>query len=216
MRGELGEYSSGLKAHVRLWVNTAAMTEYLPTALATFLASRPNIDVQLKERASIDIVKAVQAGSADVGIVSDAVDGGVLTRFPFAVDRLVLVVPRDSEWASRRRVALADVAGLDFVGLGADSPLQNLVCDQAARIGRRIAFRVRMRTFETLCQLVQQRVGVAIIPQTAAHRCRRTMAIKAIPLSDEWAARRLLLCIRDFDDLSPHARELVNHLRTIS
>src|SRR3546814_5156449 len=34
MRGELGDYARGLKGHVRLLCNTAALTEFLPEALA--------------------------------------------------------------------------------------------------------------------------------------------------------------------------------------
>lgn len=54
MRGELGEYAHGLKGHVRLLANTAAMAEHLPEALAAFLAENPNVDVDLDERPSAD------------------------------------------------------------------------------------------------------------------------------------------------------------------
>ena len=50
MRGELGEYAHGLKGHIRLLANTAAMAEHLPEVLAAFLAMNPNVDVDLDER----------------------------------------------------------------------------------------------------------------------------------------------------------------------
>src|SRR5690349_21183746 len=43
MRGELGEYARGLKLRVRLLANTAALSEFLPEALGTFLAEHPTI-----------------------------------------------------------------------------------------------------------------------------------------------------------------------------
>jgi len=46
MRGELGDYARGLKGHVRLMANTAAAAEFLPEALAAFLAAHPNVDVE--------------------------------------------------------------------------------------------------------------------------------------------------------------------------
>ena len=52
MRGELGEYARGLKGHVRLLANPAAMAEHLPEALAAFLAANPNVDVDLDEVAA--------------------------------------------------------------------------------------------------------------------------------------------------------------------
>src|SRR3546814_3555933 len=74
MRGELGDYARGLKGHVRLLCNTAALTEFLPEALAGYLAAYPNVDVDLEERLSYEIVQAVAEGLADIGIVADSAD----------------------------------------------------------------------------------------------------------------------------------------------
>jgi hypothetical protein len=41
----------------------------------------------------------------------------------------------------------------------------------------------------------------------------RTLAIKALPLADEWAVRELHICVRDLATLALHARRLVDHLR---
>ena len=212
MRGELGEYSRGLKGQIRLLANTAAMTEFLPEALAPFLARRPNIDIELKERLSTEIVKAVSSGLAEIGIVSDAVDHGALRLLPFAIDRLVLVVPSTNPLAARRQIAFQEVVGCDFVGLSAGSALQDHLGEHAIRAGRPLSFRVRMRTFEGVCRMVAHDVGIGIVPETAARRCRRSMAIRSIRLSDGWATRRLAICTRPSDDLPLHARELVAHL----
>jgi DNA-binding transcriptional LysR family regulator len=95
MRGDLGNHAHGLKRHIRLLSNTIASREFLPVALAGFLASHPSVDIDLEERPSHEIVQAVGAGFADVGIVVDLVDVGNLETFPFATDRLMLVAPRD-------------------------------------------------------------------------------------------------------------------------
>jgi DNA-binding transcriptional LysR family regulator len=216
MRGELGEFSKGLKSQLRLMANTAAMTEFLPEKLALFLTRRPNVDIDLKERLSTEIVKAVAGGSADIGVITDAVDHGNLELRPFAIDRLVLVVARSHPWADHRRMAFADVAGQEFVGLSAGSPLQDYLGDHAARAGHALAFRIRLRTFEGVCRMVAQGVGVGIVPETAARKYRRTMPIHSIHLTDGWATRHLAICARRFDDLLPQARELVEHLTTSS
>ena len=212
MRGELGDYTKGLKGQVRLQANTAAMTEFLPKALAPFLASHPHLDVDLKERLSTEIVKAVSGGFTDVGIISDAVDHGALQLRPFSIDRLVVVTPRESPLAALRRLAFQNVVDREFVGLTAGSPLQDYLGEHAIRAGRPLSFRVRMRNFDGICQMVAQNVGIGIVPETAAKRARRSMAIRAIRLTDRWATRRLCLCMRAFQDLSPHARKLVEHL----
>ncbi|AEK62971.1 transcriptional regulator, LysR family [Collimonas fungivorans Ter331] len=216
MRGELGEYSKGFKAHVRLWVNTVAMTEFLPKALAPFLAARPNIDVDLKERPSTDIVKAVSLGTADIGIISTTADHGSLQLFPFATDRLVLVAPRGDPLVKQKRIAFQHTAGRQFVGLSVGNPLQNYLDEHAMRAGNPLSFRVRVRTLEVICHMVASGVGLAIVPETAARRCRRSMAIHSVRLSDPWATRQLAICTRDAGALPQYARELLEHLSAAS
>jgi DNA-binding transcriptional LysR family regulator len=212
LRGELGDYTKGLKGQVRLQANTAAISEFLPKALAPYLASYPHIDIDLKERLSSEIVKAVSGGFADVGIISDAVDHGALQLRPFAIDRLVVVAPRDSPLGEFRRIAFQDVVTREFVGLSVGSPLQDYLGEHATRAGHPLSFRVRMRSFEGICEMVAQNVGIGIVPETAARRARRSMAIRSIRLTDRWATRHLSLCMRAFEGLSPHARRLVEHL----
>lgn len=213
MRSELGAYSAGLKAQVRLLANTAAVTEFLPQALAPYLARHPQLDIELKERASSEIVKAVAGGLAEVGIVSDAVDSGSLQLLPFAIDRLVLVVPHASPLAGVRRITFQAVVHQEFIGLSEGGALQDHLALHAARAGRPLSLRIRLRSFEGICHMVAQEVGIAIMPEAAAARCRRSMPIRTIGLSDPWATRRLSLCVRDLGTLSSSARGLVEHLR---
>ncbi|MGA7326797.1 MAG: LysR substrate-binding domain-containing protein, partial [Rhodomicrobium sp.] len=212
MHCDLGEYSKGFRRHIRLLANTAAMTEFLPGPLATYLASRPNVDIELTERPSLAIVKAVEGGFADIGIISDTADFGALHLFPFAIDRLVLVVPKESPLAARRRVAFREVASHPFVGLSAGSALQTYLAERAVGISHPLSYRIHLNTFEAVCRMVEHDVGLAIMPQSVAGRCGKRMAICMVGLSDTWAIRHHSLCVRKLDTLSPHARELAEHL----
>jgi len=212
MRSELGEYGAGLQGHVRMLCNTSAITEHLPDVLSSFLASHPRVSVDLEERPSADIVDAVRAGHCDIGIVSDAVDVEGLQHFVFRRDDLVLVVPRGHALSRRRRVALAEVVECEFVGLAEGNPLQELVALHARRLGRRLFFRVRVRSFEAVCRMVEKGVGVGIVPRAAADRCATSMKIGRIAISDAWAARHLLACVRREEDLPLNARRMLAHL----
>jgi hypothetical protein len=54
---------------------------------------------------------------------------------------------------------------------------------------------------------------VAVIPETAIPRDRRS-ALGAVHLTDAWAVRKLLICVRRLDELTEHAKRLVQHLRS--
>jgi DNA-binding transcriptional LysR family regulator len=214
MAGELGQHAKGLRGRVRVFSNTAATQEFLPPVLGTFLANHPHVDVALEERPSTEIVRGVAGGLADIGIVADAVDPAIeLETFPFAEDRLVLVTPARHLLAKRRRLAFQDALPYDFIGLPAGSALQEHLDGHAARAGRRLKLRVRVPGFDAICRVVESGIGVAVVSRTAALRCRRSSAIRIVPLTDAWALRHLRICVKSLRALPAHAQSLVEHLR---
>jgi molybdate transport repressor ModE-like protein len=221
MRADLAQFGSGLKRQVRLLCNTSAMTEFLPEALAGFLAGHPQLSIDLEERLSRDIVRAVTDGAADIGIVTDAVDSAALQTLPFRDDPLVLVMARKHPLAQRigkgrgkrRGVLFADVLDQDFIGLAGDSALQQYAAEQASRLGRKMHCKIRLRSFEAVCRMVASGAGVAILPEAAARRSSDLEALRVVALNDDWADRKLLICVRDHAALPVHVRELVGALR---
>ena len=216
MRGELTEYTRGLKGHIRLLANTAAISEFLPEVLANFMTLHPNVDIDLEERLSYDIVSAIAEGLADVGIVADSVDLSGLETFPFRLDRLVAVVAaHDAKriGKSKQGVSFSKLLDLDFIGLAGDSALQQYLALHAARFGKALKVRVRLRSFDAICRMVEHGVGISIIPEAAAKRCQQTMNIGCIALSDAWALRNLTICVRRFDELPGHTRKLIEEIK---
>ena len=211
MRGELGEHASGLRATIRLAANTAAITEFLPPHLGDWMAAHPRIDIELKERQSIEIARAVSAGLAEIGILSDAVNASDLVLRPFAIDQLVVVMQRDHALAAAKQIAFADILHEQFIGLTSGA-LQDHIDAQAARLGTKLKMRIRMRTFESICQMAAQGIGLGIVPETAARRCGRSAKIAALRLTDGWAIRWLSVCTRSLDELPPPTRDLFEHL----
>ena len=212
MHGDLGQYAEGIRGQIRLLSNTNALTEFLPEPLSAFLAAHPQISIDLEERLSDEIVAAIADGAADIGIVAGTVETAGLEILPFRTDRFVLVVARHHPLASAERRAFAEVLDCDFVGLDRTSALQRFLSEKAERIGRRLKLRVQLRGFDAVCRLVECNVGIGVVPATTAERHAKTMAIHRIELTDEWALRKLTICVRRREDLPLYAQALVRHL----
>ena len=211
MRGDIGQYATGLRATVRIFANTAATAEFLPSRLGPWMGRHPQVDVELKERKSTEIVKSIAAGFVEIGVVSDAVDTSSLILRPFAIDRLVAITARHDPLAEQGPVRFVDLLDRPFIALTSGA-LQDHLEDQALRSGARLRIRARLQSFSGLCQMVGADAGIAIIPETAARRYRRSAQITITRLHDQWATRRLSLCTRDLNDLSTPARSLLDHL----
>ena len=157
---------------------------------------------------------AIAQNLAGIGIVGDEVNPAKeLQTFPFAEDRLVLIAARDHVVSHQRTIAFREALAYDYVGLAAGHALQEQMEDHAARAGRRLKLRVRVPGFDAVCQVVGSGIGVAVVPAAAARRYRRSTAIRIIALTDNWAPRRLTICVRSFAALPAHGQRLVEHLR---
>ncbi len=215
MRDELSEYARGVKGRVRLLANASALSEFLPEAIGVFLTKNPGIDVDVEEQSSYDIVRAVAAGYADAGVVADIVDFSGLEALLFAIDRLVVVTPLRHPSATGRQVGFRELLDRPFVGMAADNALQLHLAQHAMQAGKPLRLRIRLSSFDAVCRMVAHGVGTAIVPETAAQRCRKTMAIRMVRLTDRWSVRRLYVCVRRERELPLPAQQLVAHLRRV-
>ncbi|WP_408587988.1 LysR family transcriptional regulator [Novosphingobium sp.] len=211
MRGDLRAFASGLKGQIRMLSNTAGLVAPLPDAIRVFLTANPDVDIEIEERTSSDIVTAVAEGRAEFGLVADSVDLGQLVTTEVADDTLVVLAQASHPLAARSSIAFLELLDEPFVGLSAGA-LHSHLADQAAKLGRRINYRVRLRSFETVARLVEAGIGIGILPLNAAERLGSD-TLCLVPLSDRWAHRRLLLCARRFEDLSGHALALVDEIK---
>ena len=213
LQGDLSAYATGVRASVLLLANTSGLSEHLPRALAAFLHAHPDINVDVEERESADIAAAIASGAADLGFAAEHALSDNIERFLFSEDRLTLVAAKRSDLGNRRQIDFQEVVGRDFVGLTASTALQVHISRHAAKLGARLRFRARLRDFDAICQMVAADVGVAVVPETAARRCARSMPIVAIRIRDAWANRRLTICARSFKALPRPAKQLVDYLR---
>jgi DNA-binding transcriptional LysR family regulator len=216
MRGDLVAYASGARASVHLLANTSGLSEHLPKALAVFLREHPDINLDVEERESADIAAAIASGAADLGFAAEHALPDHFERFSFGEDRLVLVVPRRSDFTGRRQIDFREVTDRDFVGLTNATALQVHIAKHAARLGVRLRVRARLRDFDAICQMVAAGVGMAVVPEAAAKRCARSMPISMVRIRDAWANRKLVICARSFKTLPRPAKQLVEHLRRVA
>ncbi|WP_265921156.1 LysR family transcriptional regulator [Cupriavidus nantongensis] len=212
LSGDLQEYAAGVKGHVRVFANTTAMSEFLPAVLRSYLVSHPDVTIDMHERLSPDIVRAVQEGIVDIGIIAGNVRTDGLEVMPYRRDRLVLATALSHPLAERGRVDFIDTLDYDFIGLPEDSAIHNFLKRAAADLQRTLRWRVQVSNFETACRMIEANVGVGVLPETTARRHARAMSLRIVQLDDEWAERQLQICVADVDALPLFARKLVDLL----
>lgn len=211
LNAELAEYASGIKGRIRLHANTSALTQFLPTQLASFAAKFPDIRLELEEQRSLAIVQSIAQGAADIGISVKGPPTEGLETFSYRRDELVALLPK-SHPVRVRSIAFERLLDYDFACLESSTSISQALIAAATAANRPLRLRVQVWSFEAMCGMVQAGLGIGILPNIAARTFGRPLGLRVVALSDAWARREHLICVRDLKGLPPHARWLVQHL----
>jgi DNA-binding transcriptional LysR family regulator len=204
--------SKGVKGNIRVFANTLSISEFVPPALRAMLLDFPEVNIDLHERASEDIARALKLGAADIGIMSADVSLEGLQYLPYRTERLVLIVPKGHPLDDHGPVDFCRTRDDKYIGLKESASLTVFIVKAAARLGISLNLRIQVNNFEALCDLVESGVGVGLIPQSVATRHARKLGISIVQLTDDWAIRDLKIAVRDMSALSVPARALIDIL----
>lgn len=212
IKSQMQGYAAGTKGHVRVFANTSAITEFMPTELSGFLAEHPQVQIHLEERVSSAIVQAVIENNADVGVLTfdGKVEGAEL--LPYQEDELVAVFPRSHPLAGRRTVRFEDTIEYDYVGLTAGSQVNTQLIRAARELGKPWRSRFRVTSYDALCLMVESGLGIGVLPDRTAYKYAKVFDVHIARLDEPWAPRKIVVCIRSYAALSPTARQLVDRM----
>jgi DNA-binding transcriptional LysR family regulator len=213
LHAELREHASGQLGHVKLLANHAAIAEFLPKELLSFMRTHQGIRVGLAERSSDDVARGVEAGDAEIGICREFVPLKALQTFHYHSDNFALVVPEHHPLARRESIEYVETLEHDQVGVALNSPIYGLMRRLATAHGREVKFTLLVSTYDAAFRFIEAGVAVGVFPAEAAERYRDFYHLRIVRLTDSWARQRLVLCVRDAHSLSPAAALLFAHLR---
>ena len=212
MQAELGEYAEGVRGHVRVHASISAIVQFLPEDLGSFARAHEHIKIDLEEHLSNEVARAVQEGAADLGICYLALEHQGLQTRPYRQDQLVLITPQQHPLAQQESIDYADALPYDQVGLHSNSSINRAMRQAALRAGQSIRLRIRVTGLDAMCRMIDNGLGVGVMPRRAFEWLHGAGTLACIPLQDDWATRQLQLVARDFSTLPQPARLLVDHL----
>jgi len=212
MQAEMRDHADGRKGALRLMANTSVMTESLPADLAAFSRLHPDVRVTVQERWSVEIVRALLAGEADVGIVVKGTQTESLETRTYRTDRIAVVMPASHPLASVPEMKFADVLDDDLVALESGASIMRLLAEQAVIEERTLQLRVQVRSFEAVCRMVQAGLGVGILPFEGSSVIGQALGLVVRPLSEPWAERDMLVCVKSERTNNASVGMLVEHL----
>jgi DNA-binding transcriptional LysR family regulator len=214
MQADVASFNRGIRGQVRLVGSASAIAESLLDDLAVFMRDEANrnIQVDIEERFSKDVVRLVSEGGASLGVCWDSIDFQGLDSRPYRDDELVLAVHASHALAGLASVRFEQTLDCEYVGLPPATAVYSMLHRAAARAGRMLSVRVVVSNFDAALRVVEVDLGVSVIPRQIAARFERGQRLRLVRLDEPWARRRFAVCFRTASALPPAASRLVDFL----
>jgi DNA-binding transcriptional LysR family regulator len=193
---ELADARKGVVRHVRVCAGTAAITQFLPPLLAEYALLRPEVQVELEEQVSQQVVASVREGRADLGVFVAGPELRGLEARDFRSDELVLILPQGHRLAGRTPLPFAETLDEHWISLNAGAAMLQAQQQAAMATGRTLKLRMQVRSFDAVGHMVASGLGIAALPKGAALPMLRGMKLQWRPLADAWAQRQLRVVVR--------------------
>ena len=161
-------------------------------------------------------MRGVREGLASLGVCWDATDHSGLHVRPYRKDTLCVVVPARHPLAGKRKLRFADTLDYEHVSLPVNSAVQVMLQRHAAQLGKAVMHRVIVTNFEAALRVVRAGLAISLVPREVAEGPAGTLGLRLVPLAEDWAERRFIVCYREAASLTPAAQALVEHLASFA
>lgn len=149
----------------------------LPTLISRYHAENPGIELRLRQGDTASLIEQLRAGKLDLAFLPLLVPPDDIITGIIACEDMVAIVPQSHPLAGQTNVPLRSLIQYPFVdfelGWGTRS-LIDLAFGQAG-LQRRTAFDVT--DLESIIDLVEQGLGIALLPETIAEPRRSKISI---------------------------------------
>ena len=199
----LKDHAARRKGKVAVAALPSLSAEWLPSIIAEYRRRHPGIAIQLHDSILDRSLDLVRDGTVDFALTA----GGDLREFETRLlfnEPFYLVCHRAHPLAKRKRVALKDLAGADFI----HSIRTGSVWKHVQPALRKVAINdtgLEVEHLSTLAGLVAHGIGVSLVPEFALFQFRRP-DLAVVRVSDKALIRPLFLVKRRGRSLSVAAR----------
>ncbi len=201
-RRHVDELARGGAGELAIGAAPAVGTYVLPALLKSFSDDLPNVSLVVRTGHSEEILDMVLRGEVEVGLVR-ALLHPQIQSVPFYEETLVLVTDPSHPFAARKGISIAEIAEVQLILFDRTSSYHGLTSAFFREAGVTPRGVMELDNIDAAKKMVQQGLGVALLPQTAVAGELADGSLVAVRLADVEPAHRQIVAVRRKDDGAP-------------
>ena len=186
---------------------------YLLPILPVFRARHPHIKVEVKRSLASRIPSQILDRDVEIGVVSYKPGDSAIASVAVLTDELVLVVAPDHPLARKEVVSIRELGAESFIAHNVPSPYREKVVRTFEKYKTPLNISIEMPTLEAIKRLVEQGMGVALIPRLATQAELAGKQLMALTVKEMRSERAINLIYRKGATLSHAAKAFLRVAR---
>lgn len=177
----------GVRGDLRIGAIPTILPYFLAPRLRQFVDACPEVNIQLREATTPELIEQIQDGVLDIALLSVPVEGQGLVMCELFREPLSLAVPDDHPLAKNESVVLRRLATERLLVLKEGHCLRDETLTICQRARAKFAGQFEADQFASIFELIRSGFGVSIVPEMAR---LSALGCCLIPL-DQKATRRV-------------------------
>lgn len=179
---------------------------YLLPVLPVFRARHPHIKVEVRRSLASRIPSEILGRDIEIGVVSYKPADSAIASVPVMMDELALIVAPDHPLAKKEVVSVRELGAESFIAHNVASPYRERVVRTFEKQKTPLNISMEMPTLESIKRLVEQGMGVALVPRLTAQSEIARKQVVALTVREMRLERDIHLIYRKGASLSHAAR----------
>ena len=215
----LNEFIGSHKQIIELGASTIPSSYILPEILSAFGQLNPDIYFHSELSDSMGIIRQVESGGLDFGLVGMTTDSSELVFIPFLKDELVIVTPVSPHYLelSKENVSLDNLLNEPFIlrekGSGTKKAIDQYFDQQRIPSGA-LNVVARMNDLEAVKRSIINGLGISILSAKSVQDLKASRQVLIFPLAHPAPTRSLYIVYRKEHALLPHVRRFIQFVRS--
>jgi len=194
----VAEIAQGGAGELTIGAAPAVSTYVLPALLKEFHEAHPKVRLSVRTGHSEEVLELVLRGQVEVGLTRQLRHADIVSE-PVYEDELVLVANRDHPFARRVVIRMEELASEELILFDRTSSYHDLTNALFRAAGVEPAGVMELDNIDAAKKMVQQGLGVALLPQTAVAAELDAGSLRVVVIAGAEPVRRQIVAIRRRD-----------------
>ena len=186
---------------------------YLLPIVPIFRERHPHIKVEVKRSLASRIPSEILGRDIEIGVVSYKPSDSAIASVPVMTDELALIVAPNHALAGKEVVSVRELGAESFIAHNVPSPYREKVVRTFDKYKTPLNISMEMPTLESIKRLVEQRMGVALVPRLAAQAELASKHLVALTVREMRLERAIHLIYRKGATMSHAAKAFLRVAR---